>query len=94
MDDWYRICSDDIHSNYGSSLLLKYDNSPAKMVMGTLVDHPWQVWKFAYPPRNIWNDKKTVDEYMTYHHHYSNNKSKKEKEKRKRMKRNTKMIII
>lgn len=66
MEDWYGICSSDFHDHHGSTLLLNYGNSPSKLVMGILVDHPWQVWKFAYPPRNIWDDKTIVDQYVKY----------------------------
>jgi hypothetical protein len=66
MEDWYTISLNDIISHYGARLVAKFDNSPSRMVMGVLVDHPWHFWKFTVPHRGVFDNPKNVQEYIQY----------------------------
>jgi hypothetical protein len=50
MKDWYSISKMQICRKGGASLLIKYGNSPAMMVMSLYNDYPWEKSSFKKKP--------------------------------------------
>jgi hypothetical protein len=67
MDDWYRVNSHMIESNYGSGLKqLVFGGSPSRAIMETFPRHKWIPWKFEVVPNGFWHDKENRVAYLKW----------------------------
>ena len=62
MEHWYKITTNDIKQNYGSSLF--HDYTIIKLVTSIYPNHNWLIWKFKVVPN--WKKKKFQKEYMEW----------------------------
>jgi very-short-patch-repair endonuclease len=66
MEDWYKIKFDVIKKNYGSRILLIYDNSPRLVLESVYPEYKWLPWKFFMVSIGFWNDSKNERIYMDW----------------------------
>ena len=66
-EDWYKITTNDFHTNYGSTLISNYYNSsPILLLKSMYPECEWFFWKFVCSPRNSWDSKENQLKYITW----------------------------
>lgn len=65
MEDWYKIDTYAFLKNNGRMLLSFFNNSPSKVVVQTLNEHKWEMFKFT-TPEGHWKDEKNQREYLEW----------------------------
>eukprot|EP01118_Nematostelium_gracile_P006157 TRINITY_DN1979_c0_g1_i3.p1 TRINITY_DN1979_c0_g1~~TRINITY_DN1979_c0_g1_i3.p1 ORF type:complete len:269 (+),score=45.57 TRINITY_DN1979_c0_g1_i3:142-948(+) len=63
MDDWYSITKEQIYKKGGGRLMMKYDNSPSKLIMSMFPEHKWNLFQFHQVPRRMWEDVRLQREF-------------------------------
>ena len=69
-EDWYKVTQQDIINNYGSGLIKKYNYSPTKLIVNTIDNYKWDLFKFNSLPQGylklIQNDNDFVKYFVDY----------------------------
>lgn len=64
LNDWYNINGQVFKENYGSGLIIKYNDSPYQLLSSVYPEYEWLFWKFTRSPNNNWNIKENQLQYM------------------------------
>ena len=64
LSDWYNINGQVFKKNYGSGLIIKYNDSPYQLLSSVYPEYEWLFWKFTRSPNNHWNIKENQLQYM------------------------------
>ena len=65
-EDWYSISQKAFINNYGQTLLLRHNSSPARVVMEVYSKYEWLPWLFNRTPIGFWELRKNRIRYMTW----------------------------
>lgn len=60
--DWYNLKISDLSNNYGEKILLKYNNSPSRVVTNVYSDQDWKGWLFSEASNLFWKDEKNMSD--------------------------------
>jgi hypothetical protein len=67
INDWYKISTNLIQANYGTTLLRKhYDNSLQLLIKDLYPEHKWLNWKFNQTTIGFWENINNQKEYMDW----------------------------
>lgn len=64
--DYYNLKLSDFTTHYGDKLLMKYNNSPSRVVSHVYSDHDWKGWLFSEASNLFWKDDQNVKDYMEW----------------------------
>lgn len=65
MDDWYKLSLKEIQEKGGSTLAVKYENSPSKLMQSVYPQHPWILHKFRVT-KGYWDKKENQEQFMAW----------------------------
>jgi aromatic ring-cleaving dioxygenase len=67
MEDWYKITSDVISNNYGSTPLINhYNGSPSLFLKSVFPQYNWLEWKFTQTSQHFWKDIENHKKYAIW----------------------------
>jgi len=67
MEDWYKITSDVISNNYGSTPLINhYNGSPSLFIKSVFPEYNWLEWKFTHTSQHFWKDIENHKKYAIW----------------------------
>lgn len=65
-DDWYGLQVKHLRNHYGNGLLMRYKNSPARLLMATFPEHAWLWWRFLATPKGFWDATGNRRQYLEW----------------------------
>jgi len=66
IESWYNVETQIVHSNYGSGLLDRYNNSLIQLLKAVYTECEWHEWKFNRAPQGFWQSIENIKRYLDW----------------------------